>query len=1563
MSIARRRYAMLSGTTWSYAEQPENSPILGAWSVAAASVDLTDLPPLSLRLCGLVPISQHAEGIRMEESSTASAKTTTLSFDLEQDFCSWVMAFRWAMVTMPTMLRRFVSIACEEDPSWHEALTGQAVGGHVGKVTVRPSTSLTRRFVIPFAAVPDQPVESPRRNVALTAPSVAPTAHVASLVWCASLSVRPSVPVPTGRVVGPFWWPLSGSSDVPLYGYQDAVLRITSETVTVSGGSKAPPPLPTSSSTRAVCHTAIKGTGAMMDCELETDEAGQRPYFRRVNMSVRRRRSSTRTSRSGHGGSSETVLMQEGAANDHRPNHQFTWSMRSVQPLVPSQYGSPAFTSIGGVPLQDVFFLCLCDTHRMAPVVDAGDDTDPIQGGGDDVSAAGAVVAMAVTHRATVCGGGGGGGEASPPSTTMASDWLSLVSTNDHEWRGIALTFLEQGSLLLLTSPGHLAGRRDATLSATSNAKTVAMPGMMRSLSTRRPLAVLFIGCSSVGKSRLVQLLVAEANVAEGGEDTAPSSKAATEAASSATMTTSSAADALLLSLTQLVNDGSSSSTSANKSQPRASVGVGFHDVRWPVAGPLPWTVTLIDAPASSSKPLLKSLASQADLVLGLFDCTDVFSVSWLEQAIPQIGLAGAAQSSSSSVARNTATTAAASSRLLLVGLNGKHPRRVVDALRLANVQKFSSSAMLLLDNSLWSANDPELQRFEKDCLIRDQVIELCLPRLFMPVVDRMGAILGLHGFPVASLFKIANVAREHNKSYGSIDSATAASAVDQNALRLTVNNQEMSAFLTLCGVPPCVACGIFEEVSSFALSFAALVHKHAATAAATQSTPRAVPSTPRGDRPPPSTLHRTTSEGSLRERTRSVVFQFFAASASEGTEQSAVKIRAAAPMTPGAPSKIFTCANQVAAWKAGARVSWLDVIVWLGLSIAIDFDARALAVHEAVTHFSASNDHGASVERHGLPLGGEDLLNAIGTGPARVIQASRLHLVYIACGVDVPVATVTAMLKAMDASQVGFVDGHHFGAFAAHPAQFIIMHVAEGSPKSNARMALAWIGTIVAERLQGVAYLRSCDLGARAELLRRLAVLNDADAASCDAASPATSGDAVTRTGIAVALGNADSAVPVSQTTSATPATGVTAATPVVTQSRSCNRCGADFNLTRSRYKCFNCEEQYCFSCASKEAPFATGGGHIEQRRVCIDCFAMLVGGTSSTTGIGNMSMVSVVSASTTAGGGGTSFPSVALASAVVNGDANVAYPPLNGSAMSHRPGAGVVKWQRDESVKNCTLCDLPFGAFHFRLRHHCRSCGKVVCSACSPRKAMVPGYTDEQRICIACERARRPSFVTAAAKKSATAEGNETIAGSVGSPKPLPTDDASSLAAVASGSLEGAADVASVLLPAAMMKPDVIVTAAELLQQWSSATSAGGDHSGRGDTRTAFRAELLARLAAATSPLMLVKDNEPVVVGYPSLPWYDTYTNRDDVQLAQEFVRTSTKALRHADDALVQYTVLQPGCVPEADDVLEAAIDESLPQYRDLGPELDPDDVDDADLALAAMMVGSSSLPASGS
>ncbi|RNF25912.1 zinc finger protein, predicted [Trypanosoma conorhini] len=58
---------------------------------------------------------------------------------------------------------------------------------------------------------------------------------------------------------------------------------------------------------------------------------------------------------------------------------------------------------------------------------------------------------------------------------------------------------------------------------------------------------------------------------------------------------------------------------------------------------------------------------------------------------------------------------------------------------------------------------------------------------------------------------------------------------------------------------------------------------------------------------------------------------------------------------------------------------------------------------------------------------------------------------------------------------------------------------------------------------------------------------------------------------------------------------------------------------------------------------------------------------------------------------------------------------------------------WQPDDSSSECMICHTGIGRFS---RHHCRSCGRLVCDTCSMTKAVIPalGFNVATKICDDC-------------------------------------------------------------------------------------------------------------------------------------------------------------------------------------------------------------------------------------
>lgn len=65
---------------------------------------------------------------------------------------------------------------------------------------------------------------------------------------------------------------------------------------------------------------------------------------------------------------------------------------------------------------------------------------------------------------------------------------------------------------------------------------------------------------------------------------------------------------------------------------------------------------------------------------------------------------------------------------------------------------------------------------------------------------------------------------------------------------------------------------------------------------------------------------------------------------------------------------------------------------------------------------------------------------------------------------------------------------------------------------------------------------------------------------------------------------------------------------------------------------------------------------------------------------------------------------------------------------------GAYRVGWILDEDIHSCMECQVEFN--FLTRRHHCRACGNIICSNCSPYKATIPTLDElnGSRVCVNC-------------------------------------------------------------------------------------------------------------------------------------------------------------------------------------------------------------------------------------
>ncbi len=81
-----------------------------------------------------------------------------------------------------------------------------------------------------------------------------------------------------------------------------------------------------------------------------------------------------------------------------------------------------------------------------------------------------------------------------------------------------------------------------------------------------------------------------------------------------------------------------------------------------------------------------------------------------------------------------------------------------------------------------------------------------------------------------------------------------------------------------------------------------------------------------------------------------------------------------------------------------------------------------------------------------------------------------------------------------------------------------------------------------------------------------------------------------------------------------------------------------------------------------------------------------------------------------------------------------------LRKDAASSQAAQFASAWAPDDTADACTLCKAKFT--FVKRRHHCRSCGRLVCGACSDKKLLVKAVdpTHPVRVCTVCWDASRP-------------------------------------------------------------------------------------------------------------------------------------------------------------------------------------------------------------------------------
>ncbi|XP_067011920.1 zinc finger FYVE domain-containing protein 1 isoform X2 [Anabrus simplex] len=165
------------------------------------------------------------------------------------------------------------------------------------------------------------------------------------------------------------------------------------------------------------------------------------------------------------------------------------------------------------------------------------------------------------------------------------------------------------------------------------------------------------------------------------------------------------------------------------------------------------------------------------------------------------------------------------------------------------------------------------------------------------------------------------------------------------------------------------------------------------------------------------------------------------------------------------------------------------------------------------------------------------------------------------------------------------------------------------------------------------------------------------------------------------------------------------------------CHKCKKVFMATATKHHCRACGEGFCEECSSRAMPVPERGW-MTPVRVCDFCYSK----ASSGEGSGILDDID-----------DTEVRVRKYSEAVVSTLSTVA------SVLEYPRGlikdtARPVYWVPDQEVTHCCCCDAPFGP---RLAlHHCRDCGRGVCSDCSTgrRPVLRRGWENPVRVCDEC-------------------------------------------------------------------------------------------------------------------------------------------------------------------------------------------------------------------------------------
>lgn len=373
-------------------------------------------------------------------------------------------------------------------------------------------------------------------------------------------------------------------------------------------------------------------------------------------------------------------------------------------------------------------------------------------------------------------------------------------------------------------------------------------------------------------------------------------------------------------------------------------------------------------------------------------------------------------------------------------------------------------------------------------------------------------------------------------------------------------------------------------------------------------------------------------------------------------------------------------------------------------------------------------------------------------------------------------------------------------------------------------------------------------------------------------------------------------------------------------TDKRNCYHCHLVFRMFfRPAIVCQECRHRFCSRCCDFIVVLDDTNRTVK-RRLCTDCRRtqstfMNDGGASS--------LMSSHSASALRAGGEALVGALTGKRSAGQDRGRSASSLVDDSNPLVVSSSVAVVWE-DDAQSSCSLCTSAFTLL--RRRHHCRSCGSLVCAECSPFAVTLKGHSAPQRVCVSCHQAR-------ASPQRQHTSNREDMSDAPAKPRGISYMSADGRVRSSSGALGGSGSDAGTSSP---------LTASSTLHRDHSYASLGGGTLSRTPSMLDLDDQQRQRRRQAW---MALNDSD---LNF-HMTWQETHTaerERELIAAARAALRSDLRALqdiRSAPGGVAaleaergpqwEYLVLQPGYFAAHDGTLEDMYDAST--MAALGPD----------------------------